>query len=88
MQTHRDISEHDIYTNCGATKMVIENFPDGHDDDKKKNREKKGEIHRVISGKVTEIHQDASDKITIEIPDDTTPPEMEICVNNEEYDKK
>ena len=36
-ETHRDISEHDIETNLNATKMVIEKYPDGHDDDKKKN---------------------------------------------------
>ena len=28
------------------------------------------------------------DKVTIEIPDDTIPSEMEKCVNNEEDDKK
>ena len=36
----------------------------------------------------TEIYQDALDKVTIEIPDDTTPDEMEKCENNEEDDKK
>ena len=53
-----------------------------------KNREKKGEIHRFISEKVTEIHQDAFNKLTIESPDDITPAEMEKCVNNEKDDKK
>ena len=53
-ETHRDISEHDVATNMDATKTVIEKFPDGHDDDDKKTSEgKKGEIHRVISEKVT-----------------------------------
>ena len=33
-QTHRDISENDIETYRDAMKMVIEEFPDGHDDDK------------------------------------------------------
>ena len=37
---------------------------------------------------VTEIHQDALDKVIIEIPDDTTPSEMDKCVNNQYYDKK
>ena len=46
------------------------------------------EIHRFINENVTEIHQDALYKVTIEIPDDTTPAEMEKCVNNEEDDKK
>ena len=72
-----------------TTKMLIEKYPDGHDDDKREKREnKKGEIYRVISEKVTEIHQDSLDKVTIEIPDDTTPAEMLKCVNNEEDDKK
>ena len=56
---------------------------------RKKNREnKKGEIHRIIYEKETEICQDALDKVTTEIPDDTTPADMEKCVNNEEDDKK
>ena len=87
--THIDISEHDIETNLYATKTVIEKFPDGHDDDEKRNtREKIYEIHRVISEKVTEIHQDALDKVTIESPDDTIPADMGKCVNNENDDKK
>ena len=49
---------------------------------------KKGEIHRVIYEKETDIRQDALDKVKIERPDDTTPAEMEKCVNNEEDDKK
>ena len=40
-ETYRDISEHDIETNLNATKKVIEKYPDGHDGDKKKNRENK-----------------------------------------------
>ena len=41
-ETHRYIPEHDIETNRDATKLVIEKFPDGHDDDEGKNiREKK-----------------------------------------------
>ena len=40
-ETHRDISEHDVETNMNATKMEIEKYPDGHDDDKEKNRENK-----------------------------------------------
>ena len=35
-EIHRDISEHDIETNLNATKMVIEKYPDGRDDDEKK----------------------------------------------------
>ena len=54
---------------------------------REKRENKKGEIHRLISKKMPEIHQDALDKVTIEIPDDTTPAEMEKCVNNEEDDK-
>ena len=54
---------------------------------RKKIREK-SETHRDISEKVTEIHQDALDKVKIESPDDTTPAEMEKCVNNEDYDNK
>ena len=34
-ETHRDTSEHDIETNLSAKTMVIEKYPDGHDDDKK-----------------------------------------------------
>ena len=55
---------------------------------KKHQREKIGEIHRVISEKVTEIQQDALDKVTIESPIDTIPDEMKKCVNNEEDDKR
>ena len=33
-ETHRDIYEHDIENNWGATKMLTEEFPDGHDNDK------------------------------------------------------
>ena len=36
-ETHRDVSEHDIETNWGAMKMVIEEGPYVHDDDKKIN---------------------------------------------------
>ena len=43
----------------------------------KTKKTKKGEIHRVISQMVTEIHYDALDKVTVEFPDDTTPAEME-----------
>ena len=35
-ETHRYISEHDIETNTNATKMVIEKYLDGHDDDEEK----------------------------------------------------
>ena len=31
-ETHRYISDHDIETNLNATKIVIEKYPDGHDD--------------------------------------------------------
>ena len=54
----------------------------------KTGKTKKGEIHRVIFERVTEIHQDALDMVKIEIPEKTTPYEMEKCVNNEEDDKK
>ena len=40
-ETHRDISEHDIETNRDITKMVIEEFPGGHDDDEEKKLENK-----------------------------------------------
>ena len=40
-EAQRDISEHDIETNMNATKMVIEKYPDGHDDDKKRKKQKK-----------------------------------------------
>ena len=40
-ETQRDIYEHDMETNLNTTKMVIEKYPDGHDDDKKKEEEKK-----------------------------------------------
>ena len=36
-ETNRDISEHDIETYMNATKMAIEKYPDGHDDDEEKN---------------------------------------------------
>ena len=49
---------------------------------------KNSEIQRFISRRVTEIHQDALEKVTIEIPDDKIPAEMEKCVNNEEDDEK
>ena len=55
---------------------------------RKKPQKRRGEIHRVISEKVTGIHQDAFDKAKIEIPDYTTPDEIEKFVNNEEDDKK
>ena len=35
-ETHRDVSENDKETNQYAMKMVIEEFPYGHDDDEKK----------------------------------------------------
>ena len=53
-----------------------------------KHQRKKGEIHRDISEKVTEIHWDDLDKVTIEIPDDKTPSDMKKFVNNEYDDKK
>ena len=31
-EKHIDISEHDIESNLNATKLVIEKYPDGHDD--------------------------------------------------------
>ena len=45
-------------------------------------------MHRDISEKVAEICKDALDKVTIEIPDDTTPANMQKCVNIKEDDKK
>ena len=36
-ETHRYIYEHNIETNTNATKMVIEKYLDGHDDDEEKN---------------------------------------------------
>ena len=39
-ETQRDIFEHDVETNLNSMKMVIEKYPDGHDDDKKKNQRK------------------------------------------------
>ena len=86
-KTQKDISEHDIETNLNATKMMIEKYPDGHDDEKKREN-RKGEIHRVIYAKVTEIHQYALYNVTFEIPDDTNPTEMKKFVNNEEDGKK
>ena len=48
-ETHRDISEHDIQTNMNVTKMVIEKYPDVHDDDKRKKiREKKGKYTELF----------------------------------------
>ena len=48
-ETHRDVYEHEKETNRDAMKMLIEEFPDGCDGDKKNNiREKK---HRVITEK-------------------------------------
>ena len=32
-ETHRYISEHDIESNINATKIVIEKYPDAHDDE-------------------------------------------------------
>ena len=49
-------------------------------------KNKKDEIHRVISERVTEIHQDAFDKVKIEIPDDPTPAEMKKFINDEDDD--
>ena len=67
----------------------MEKYPDDHDDEEKKKIElKKGELHKVIYKNITELHQDALDKVIIESPDDTTPYEMEKCVNNEGDDKK
>ena len=40
-ETHIDISKHDIEINLNDTKMVIEKYTDGHDDDKKKEEGKK-----------------------------------------------
>ena len=54
-ETHRDIFKHDIETNRDATKMVIEKFSDGHDDDEKKNHRKRGEIHIVITENVIDF---------------------------------
>ena len=88
-EKHRDISEHDTETNMNVTNMVIEKHPDCHDDDKKKIiREKRGEIHRFSSENVTEIYQDAFDKVKIEIPDDTTRADIEKCLNIEDDDEK
>ena len=55
---------------------------------KKTEKTKKCEIHRVIYEKVTEIHQDALDKVKIKSPDNTNPAKMEKCVNNDEDEKK
>ena len=38
-EIHRYISEHDIETNPDSIKMLIEECPDGQDDDKKNTRE-------------------------------------------------
>ena len=55
-ETHRDVYEHDKETNWDAMKMLIEEFPDGCDGDKKNNiREKK--IHRFITEKKKETNQ-------------------------------
>ena len=35
-ETHRDVYEHNNKTSRNAMKMAIEEFPDGHDVDKKK----------------------------------------------------
>ena len=40
-ETHIDISEHHIWTNWGAMKMVIYRFSDGHDYDKMKKHQRK-----------------------------------------------
>ena len=40
-ETHRYISDHDIETNWCAMKMVIEELPDGHHDDKIKKYQRK-----------------------------------------------
>ena len=40
-ETYRDIYEHDIETNLNATKMAIEKYLDGHDDDERKKRKQK-----------------------------------------------
>ena len=77
-EIRRDIFIHDIETNLYATIMVIKTFPDGHDDDEIYiyQRGEIGEIHRVISEKVTKINQDALDKVKIESPDDTIPADI------------
>ena len=66
---NRYIPEHYIKTNMVATKMVLEKYSDDHDDNEKREKiekRKKGEIHRVISEKVTGTQWD---KVTIETPD-------------------
>ena len=40
-ETHRDISEHDIENNLNTTKIVLEKYPDSHDDGDNKNKENK-----------------------------------------------
>ena len=71
-----------------ATKMVLEKYSDDHDDNEKREKiekRKKGEIHRVISEKVTGTQWD---KVTIETPDYITPTEMDKFVNIEDVDEK
>ena len=68
-------------------KMLIEEFPDGCDGDKKNNfREKK--THRVITEKKKENNQYTLGKVIEGFPDNTSPVEMQEDVNNEDYDEK
>ena len=46
-EAHRDISEHDIETNLNATKMVIEKYPYGHDDDEEKNQREQKNVKYI-----------------------------------------
>ena len=76
-ETHRDISEHDIENNLNAPKTVMGKYPYCHNDgERKTEKTKKCEIHRLIYENVTENHQDTLDKVTIEISDGTTPADM------------
>ena len=82
-EIHRDITEHDIKTNHDTMKMIIEIFSDGqYYDEKKLENKNEGVIQRDITTNEIKNNQYTLNKVMESCIDETTPAEMEECVND------
>ena len=69
----------------------MEEYVNNEDDDEKEitpENEHEGVIHINITDYKWDTIQDNLNKLIEELPNDTSPVEMEECVNNEDNDKK
>ena len=69
----------------------MEKCVNNKEDDKKEitsENEDEGVIHRDITEYKKETNQDTLDKVIEESPDDTSPIDMEECVNNKNDEKE